>query len=195
MNPPSVVAATPAQRDAVVHTLTLAFAGDPVNRWYLPDADRFLTYFPQIVASFIDQSIAAGACFVTEDLAGAALWLPPGVSGDDAAMEAIVAQAAPPEVLAPMGDLFAQFENYHPHDDDLWYLPLIGVDPGHQGKGVGGALMKHALAIIDAAGALSYLESSTPKNVPLYERHGFEAMVRLPFARDGIVTPMVRQRR
>lgn len=195
MDLPEVRQANVSDRAAVLSTATLAFAADPVNRWYLPDASRFLTYFPRVVEAFLDQSIEAGACFVTADLEGAAIWLPPGVSGDEAAMEAILAEAAPPAVMEPLGELFAKFENYHPHDDDCWYLPIIGVDPAHQGKGIGAALMKHATTLLDEQGALSYLESSTPRNVPLYQRYGFEIVDQISFGdADGIVTPMLRPR-
>ncbi len=193
---PAVRQAEPSDRSSVLSTATLAFAADPVNRWYLPDADRFLTYFPKVVESFLDQSIEAGACFVTAGGEGAAIWLPPGVSGDEAAMQAILAEAAPPELQEPLGALFSAFENYHPHDADCWYLPVIGVDPAHQGEGIGAALMKHATTTLVEQGALSYLESSTPRNVPLYQRFGFEIMDQIPFGDSGgIVTPMLRQRR
>ena len=195
MNIPAVKQAAVSDRASVVNTMTLAFAADPANRWYLPDADRFLTYFPKVVEAFLDASINSGSCYITPGCEGAAIWLPPGESGDEAAMEAIIAEAAPPEVLEPMGALFASFESYHPHDADCWYLPLIGVDPGHQGKGIGAALMKHATSMFDEHGALSYLESSTPRNVPLYQRHGFEILDQIPFGdAGGIVTPMLRKR-
>ena len=196
MGMPMVRQAVTSDRNSVVSTVTLAFAADPVNRWYLPDADRFLTYFPRIVQSFLGQSIEAGACFVTAGGEGAAIWLPPGVSGDDAAMEAVLLEAVPPELLEPVAALFSAFETYHPRDADCWYLPVIGVDPGHQGKGIGAALMKYATTMLDELGALGYLESSTQRNVPLYQRHGFEVMDQLPFGDSvGIVTPMLRQRR
>ncbi len=196
MDIPQVRQAEPADRAAVLSTITLAFVADPVNRWYLIDADRFLTYFPKVVEAFLDHSIEAGTCYVTGSVEGAAIWLPPGVSGDDASMEAVLAEAVPPAIMADLGALFAQFENYHPHDDDCWYLPLIGVDPAHQGKGIGAALMKHKTALLDELGALAYLESSTPRNVPLYQRFGFEIMDEIPFGHGaGIVTPMLRQRR
>lgn len=109
-------------------------------------------------------------------------------------MAAILAQAPPADLQAPLGALFGAIETYHPHDKDCCYLPVIGVDPAHQGKGIGAALMKHATALIDAAGALSYLESSTPANISLYERHGFESMGQIPFGDSGVVTPMLRAR-
>ena len=64
---------------------------------------------------------------------------------------------------------------YHPKEPH-WYLPLLGVDPARQGQGLGSALLKHALAHCDAEGLPAYLESSNIKNVPLYERHGFEVL-------------------
>ena len=49
------------------------------------------------------------------------------------------------------------------HDKDCWHLPLIGVDVMHQGKGLGSALMRHAVDVIDKQGVLGYLDPSNPK--------------------------------
>ncbi|MGH7928642.1 MAG: GNAT family N-acetyltransferase, partial [Candidatus Binatia bacterium] len=51
--------------------------------------------------------------------------------------------------------------------------------PFQQGKGLGSALMRHALARCDGEGKAAFLESSNPKNVSLYERHGFEVVGRI----------------
>ena len=83
----------------------------------------------------------------------------------------------------------------YPHDDNCWYLPLIGVDPGHQNKGVGAALMKHMTEKLDREGGMAYLESSNQKNISLYLRHGFEIMGEIQIEDSPIVTPMVRQER
>eukprot|EP01041_Mallomonas_annulata_P030478 gene30478-52615_t len=61
-----------------------------------------------------------------------------------------------------------QFHPEEPH----WYLSMIGVDPSHHGQGLGSALLKAGLQRCDADGLPAYLESSNPKNVPLYERFG-----------------------
>ena len=44
--------------------------------------------------------------------------------------------------------MFEQMASYHPSAPH-WYLPLIGVDPAHQGKGHGDALMTYALQRCD----------------------------------------------
>ena len=105
-------------------------------------------------------------------------------------------QAAPKYLEEPLGKFMEALEDYHPNDEDCWYLPLVGVDPAHQGKGMGAALMKHATDLIDSKGALSYLEASTPRNISLYERHGFESTGQILFGEtNNIATPMVRDRR
>jgi ribosomal protein S18 acetylase RimI-like enzyme len=85
-------------------------------------------------------------------------------------------------------------EKYHPTEPH-WYLPLIGVDPSQQGNGVGSALMKHALEIVDRDHMPAYLESSNPKNVSLYERHGFEVIGEIQVGSSPTMRPMFRSAR
>jgi len=75
------------------------------------------------------------------------------------------------------------------------YLPLIGVEPNAQGRGLGAALMGVALARCDREGTLAYLESSNPRNVSLYRRGGFEETDEIKVGAGPVVTPMVRQPR
>jgi ribosomal protein S18 acetylase RimI-like enzyme len=83
---------------------------------------------------------------------------------------------------------------YHPQEPH-WYLPLIGVDPAHQGKGFGSALLGHALEICDRDHLPAYLESSNPLNIPLYRRHGFELLDTLQVGSSPPVFPMLRPAR
>jgi GNAT superfamily N-acetyltransferase len=93
------------------------------------------------------------------------------------------------------GDLFAVLEqmgNYHPREPH-WYLPLIGVDPLHQGKGCGSALLQHALILCECNKTLAYLESTNPKNIPLYERHGFALLGTIQVGESPPIFPMLRK--
>jgi GNAT superfamily N-acetyltransferase len=87
-----------------------------------------------------------------------------------------------------------QMDAYHPAEPH-WYLPMIGVDPARQGKGYGSALLKHALARCDRDDKLAYLESSNPKNIPLYKRHGFELLGTIRVGSSPPLFPMVRKPR
>jgi len=74
-----------------------------------------------------------------------------------------------------MFSIFEQWDALHPQEAH-WHLPLIGVDPVHQGKGIGSALLSVVLNVCDSQKVSAYLEATSPRNVPLYERHGFEAV-------------------
>ena len=63
----------------------------------------------------------------------------------------------------------------------------------HQGKGLGSALLEHALATCDRHGVVAYLESSNPRNIPLYERHGFAQWGRIPVGSSPTLVPMLRK--
>ena len=92
-----------------------------------------------------------------------------------------------------VSQFFDEFSNYHP--DDAWYLAFIGVDPSKQGLGVGSFILKEALKHIDELGERAYLESSNPRNMSLYERHGFESMGKVQIGDSPPAHPMIREPR
>ena len=55
--------------------------------------------------------------------------------------------------------------------------------------------MRHATDICDRDGVLAYLESSNLRNVPLYERHGFEILGTIQAGGSPTITPMLRKPR
>lgn len=164
-----------ADRDAVLDVLMLAFSADPCMRFAFHEARAFRTHFNAFATAMGGGAFAAGSAYIAGDGAAAALWLPPGVEGDSETIGGLVAASTAPERLALLGQVGDAMREYHPHEPH-WYLPLIGVDPAHQGRGLGSLLLKAALRRCDADGVAAYLESSNPKNVPLYERYGFEVL-------------------
>jgi ribosomal protein S18 acetylase RimI-like enzyme len=70
--------------------------------------------------------------------------------------------------------------------DRHWHVGPVGVEPGLQGRGVGGAVMRRLCEALDLAGEIAFLETETPENVVFYRRLGFEVTSRaalpdLPF--------------
>ena len=55
-----------------------------------------------------------------------------------------------------------------------WYLSIVGISPGWQGRGLGEQLVRPALKRADEAGAASYLETFNEKNMSFYRRFGFD---------------------
>lgn len=56
----------------------------------------------------------------------------------------------------------------------MYYLWFIGVDPIHQNTGVGTELLRELIADSKSKERPIYLETSTLKNLPWYDKFGFE---------------------
>jgi len=175
-------------------TIALAFATDPMMRWSFPEPAKYMAVVPDFVRAFGGNAITQGTADVAGDFAAVALWLAPGVEPDGDAMGQIIEAHMPPEKMEDGGGLVEQMNKFHPHEPH-WYLPLIGTDPAHQGKGYGAALMKHAIARCDASGQPAYLESSKPANVPFYERFGFTVIGEIQQGTSPTLIPMLRKPR
>ena len=93
-----------------------------------------------------------------------------------------------------MFSMFEQMDALHPQGAH-WHLPLIGVDPAHQGKGIGSALLSHVLKVCDSHNMSVYLEATGPRNIPLYERHGFEKVGSIQVADSPQIIAMLRKPR
>lgn len=171
----SIRAATAEDLETLLDTLTLAFVADPPIRYAWPRPSDYLAGFRRFTVGLGGRGVEHQTAFVTEDFSAAALWLAPGVEPDAEAIGVLVAETMAEERQAVIGQVLEQMAGFHPAAPH-WYLAAIGVDPARQGQGLGSALLKHALRYCDARGLPAYLESSNPKNLPLYERHGFEVM-------------------
>jgi GNAT superfamily N-acetyltransferase len=51
------------------------------------------------------------------------------------------------------------------------------VEPEQQGKAVGTAIMQHLVEKADEAKVGCYLENSNPRNLPFYQRFGFQTVI------------------
>jgi ribosomal protein S18 acetylase RimI-like enzyme len=190
----TVRSAAASERDRVVAVIVMAFSADPVARWSFPDPQGYLRDFPDLVMGFGGRAFEHGTAYCASDLSGAALWLPPGVEPPEDQMIALLKRAVPERLQEDAFGLFAQMGNHHPAEPH-WYLPLIGVDPARLGRGCGSALMALALAPCDRDGQLAYLESTNPRNITLYERHGFEAIGTIQAGSSPTIVPMLRKPR
>lgn len=191
---PSAAAVSAADEAKAFAVIALAFATDPMMRWSFPDPHRYFAVVPAFVRAFGGRSVAHGSADQVGDFAAAALWLPPGIRPDGDAMGEIIQANMPPELMQDGGGLMEQMHHFHPAEPH-WYLPLIGTDPVHQGKGYGSALIAHALRRCDRDRLPAYLESSSPANVPLYERHGFKVIGKIQQGSSPTLYPMLRPAR
>jgi ribosomal protein S18 acetylase RimI-like enzyme len=181
-----------SQRETAVMTLVAAFAADPVARWTYPDASSYFAGFPSFTRAFAGRAFTHNTAFVTEN--AAAMWLPPGVEPDIDALVACMQQSVPPAKQPELFGLMDQMAQFHPIEPH-WYLPMIGTDPACQGMGLGSALLRHSLAMCDRDQLPAYLESSNPRNISLYERHGFVRTGIIQYGSSPEMTAMLRRPR
>jgi ribosomal protein S18 acetylase RimI-like enzyme len=192
MDIPRIRTAHSDELDKVLDTVTLAFAADPLMRWFYPEPNAYLTDYRRLIEAYCGVSVSQGTTFVADDLGGAALWMPPELEVDEEKLGAIVVDSIRPEIQEEFMALMAEMDRYHPHDYPCWYLAVIGVDGHHQGKGLGSLLLKHTTRMLDDSGTTAYLESSNPANISLYQRHGFEIIGEIRVGSAPLVTPMLR---
>lgn len=176
----------------VIDPIVLAFGSDPVLRWFYPDAGAYLHHFPDFVRIYAGNGFDQQAAHHVGGSAAGALWHPPGVTSDDDAMVAFIEDTMSADQQDVLWDVSERLERYHP-SEPYWTLRLIGVDPMQQSKGFGTSLLTHQLGDCDREQTLVYLESSNPRNIPLYVRHGFEILGTVRVDSMPPLIPMLRE--
>jgi GNAT superfamily N-acetyltransferase len=172
--------ATEADLPAVAETLARAFEHDPVWEWaFALEAGREqgLAAMREVFGFCAAAALGCGWVRVSGGVEAVALWIPPGepeMSPADAERFPLLVREACAEASAKR--IFAAmeaFDRVQPAEPPHYFLDMLGTHPDHAGHGYGMRLLAANLEEIDAAGALAFLETSAPANVPRYERLGF----------------------
>jgi ribosomal protein S18 acetylase RimI-like enzyme len=191
---PPVTRARASDARQAFDVLTRAFAGDPPSRWMYPDDEQYMRFFPRFAKVFGGAAITDGTALLSGSAAGAALWLSPDAAPDEGALMALVEASVAPHRRDETFALFEEMGRRHP-DEAHWYLPLIGVDPAAQGRGYGSALLTYGLELCDRDDLPAYLEATSARSVPLYERHGFKVVGEIRVGSCPPIVPMLRPAR
>jgi ribosomal protein S18 acetylase RimI-like enzyme len=150
-------------------TLADAFEGDPVWTWLMPKRRSKELLF----GALLKHAIPRGHVHTVSGNEAVAMWSPP--HGWKLPTSAMIGSAVPmvraaglrlPRLLRRLG----QIEGLHEQvPAEHWYLEFIGTSKNAQGHGLGSRL----LASAPNQGLPVYLESSNPRNLGFYQRHGF----------------------
>lgn len=164
--------------------LARAFDEDPFFHFLFEPAAR-RTMVGAVMRSSCELALAYGQAraVLDPDLAAVCLWWRPGTHppSDRATVfhrGRAIARAATSGHLKvqPLlralrtGELIEEMLPDAPH----FYLMVLAVEPGRQGRGIGSRILREILAEADEASLPAYLETSKPSNLKLYRRHGFE---------------------
>jgi ribosomal protein S18 acetylase RimI-like enzyme len=162
-------------------TLALAFDEDPFFRHCLPSArsrGQWLRWFHRRALA---ECLSVDGAFTVHEgpEAGVIGVYPPGTW--PLGLRARVAATPlppfpflPPHRMITIGlGVEARMHRQHPPGPHV-YVYVLGVHPSQKGKGLGGALLRHAHSLAHGANALSHLETSKEENVSFYRRFGYE---------------------
>lgn len=174
--------------------LAAGFADDPVLSWVMAEPGREQKLQAMFTTVFASTFGPGGGSLVTDGAVAA--WLaPPGQHEDDdggvALVEELLTAGCTEDDLGRLGALGAATSAVHPTEPH-WYLAMLATLPELRGRGGGSALLARSLERVDADGAPAYLESSNPRNIGLYERHGFAVTGRIDIPGGPPMFPMWR---
>ena len=198
-----VVAASAATAGAAATVMARAFAQDATVATLVPldvpgREDRLQRLFLAEIHSAGFDRVDLAVDAASQEVLGVAAWERPprGREAELPLSEVTRWRLVAARALGPGGVIAGRrfdkaTERLRPPEPH-WHLMDIAVDPHAQGRGVGGALLSHRLALVDADGKRAYLSATTPASRRLYERHGFEAVGSLPEGTGG-ATAMVRR--
>jgi ribosomal protein S18 acetylase RimI-like enzyme len=151
---------------------TVAMYGDDArDRLALPYAD-----FKTLFAVLSSPQVAAfcGDCPV-----GVAAVSPPGhCIGDYFGASAGEVLALPVPGVGDPARTRVFWATWAAHDlaDEHWHVGPVGVEPGFQGQGIGGAVMRSVCDAFDADDQVAWLETDRERNVRFYTGLGFEVV-------------------
>ncbi|MBU0824249.1 MAG: GNAT family N-acetyltransferase [Alphaproteobacteria bacterium] len=168
-----------ADATPVVETLAHAFQTDPALSWILPDAAHRARALRSLFRTLVPADMRAGVALRSAGDEAAALWRAPGQAhgGTLEFLRTVLPLITTFGTTLPRGLKVQSGIDAHRPTSRFWYLHYVGVRTAHQGKGHGGRIIRAQTVVADAAGLPCWLETATPKNVPLYERLGFVTQV------------------
>ena len=162
--------------------LAASFFEYPMFRFYFPDPKRRTRHLPWYFRNILRTALRYGKVYTTPEIAGVIFVLPPGHT-----KISIWEYIQNGFLLNPFKLGFRNYvrsmecENFvaNTHEKLMqnrphFYLWGLAVDPAQKAKGIGTALMRPVLEKADAENLPVYLETHDEKNVPYYQKFGFE---------------------
>ena len=188
--PPTIRNADYADLETLVSALSDSFGQDPMFNWVFPKTELYPHFFWLLVK---DVYLPRGIVHIDGQGRAAALWLPPEERYEIAPRLGLLKfglKLVRHNGLRAVWRLQRQgsvFDKHYPSEPH-YYLQFIGCRSGDQGQGIGAALLKEGLKVCDEHSMPAYLECSNTRNVPFYQRHGFEIRAQQVVGENG---PMV----
>jgi ribosomal protein S18 acetylase RimI-like enzyme len=173
------------QIDVAAGVLARAFQLDPPILYVCPDPTSRARALPSMMKAFVTYAWMFGEPLtISEKPEAVALWLPLDDLRETPERDRLAGVDQIPTILG--ADAFTRLmhiatavDRFHQQSapGKHLYLSFLGVEPSRQGQGLGSALIRPMLERADAEGLPCYLDTFQPRNVPLYQKHGFKITI------------------
>ncbi len=174
---------------ALAGALARAFYDDPLARYAYPRPGQREKLLRRYAGGRLRTLLPEELVFCDSAGGGAALWAPPD-RWKVGPLELLRHGPFRRFPLMLVGG--AAVERKHPSAPH-YYLSMLGVEPAAQGRGLGSRLLRPMLDRMDEEGVPGYLESSNPRNLDFYARHGFRVTGEVRFPRGPVLWLMWRE--
>lgn len=155
--------------DAAARLLAAAFRDYPWTRWSIP-AEGYSERLEELQRLYLTHALGQGLVLVESQLRAVVAFLPPDAPPPAETIQERIAVLLGERLASLAGLSLPQ------PPPGAWTLETVGVDPVHQGTGLGTAVIAAGLRMIDdrsAGTAIITLETSAEQNERLYQRLGF----------------------
>ena len=160
-----------------------AFYNDPLSVYIYPQSAERARRLPLMFTIALRYTLRYGEITTTSEGTGAACWLPPEKTR--MTIPGLLRIGALAEIFRMGLSATRRMEHAANYTEKMhkrcitgphWYLLILGIEPAHQGQGIGGRLLRAGLARADASHLPCYLETMNPENVPLYQKFSFRVV-------------------
>ena len=161
----------------IVNILSSSFEDNKSVNYILKQDKKRVDRIKNLMEYSFDMCYYFGEVFLSDDKKGCALILLPDKKKTNLKsilldMKLIISCIGLSNVTKAM-DREARIKKLQP-TDLMYYLWFIGVDPKEQNRGIGSGLLGEIIKEGFSKGRPVYLETSTVKNIPWYEKFGFK---------------------
>ena len=161
--------------------LAQVFKDDPIDSYAFPNPEVRAKKVPCIYQFILRYNIRYGKVFTTSPkLEGVSVWVRSN-SLKTSLWRILISGAIWPEIkigreaIRNVRKIDEYIDRKHRElvPSEHWYLLLLAVDQGHQGKGCASKLLNEMLPEIDKEGLPCYVDTVFSRNIPTYQHFGF----------------------
>lgn len=182
-----MIRATYKDKASIVNILSSAFKENKSVHYIVKQDSRRTERMKVLMSYSFAVCYRFGAVYLSDDKTGCALLIMPdkkkttlkSVFRDMKLIFSCTGIANLPKAMTRE----ATIKKLHPRSPML-YLWFIGVNPSSQNKGVGSTLLNEIINVGMQTQRPIYLETSTLRNIPWYEKFGFTVYNKLDFGYD-----------